>query len=216
MNGDARPAAPSKKHLHEWPFWCLLATRAATVSDADVPSLLNELTGHAGRLSLPVTYEAGKGKLWATACRLFILFRVNGKDAGKLGYVHAIFGIGRAFKSPRFTKIAFGKIKALVLSPSHPERTFRESVADAFLANGATRTTPLTAPDLERSILNAAMDDPATLAAAVKVAAPPPDLWDATVAEYYQRRAGYLRTMFSSAKRWRADMEAVAGGTQGT
>jgi hypothetical protein len=215
MTGGTAPAAASRKHLHEWPFWCLLATRAAAASEADVPALLSELTGHAGRQALPVTYEAGKGTLWATVCRLFILFRVNGKDAGRIGYMHAVFGIGRAFRSPRFAKIAFGKINTLVLSPSHPERTFRESVADAFLANGATRTTPLRAPDLERSILKASMDDPAALAAAVRAVAPPPDLWDAAVAEYYQRRAGYLRTMFSSAKRWRADMEEVTAGRPG-
>ena len=215
MTDDAPRTATPRKHLFEWPFWCLLATRAASASDADVPPLLEELTGHAARLALPVTYEAVKGKLWATTCRLFFLFRLNSKEAGKIGYVHMIFGIGRAFTSPRFAKIAFGKIKALVLSPSHPERTFRESVADAFLANGATRTTPLAAPDLEQKILSACQNDAATLATAVRAVSPPPELWDATVTEYYQRRAGYLHTMFSSARRWRADMEEASAGKPG-
>lgn len=212
MNVTPPAPTPSRKHLHEWPFWCLLATRTASAVEQDLPPMLDELNRHVSRLALPVRYEAAKGSLWATVCRLFILFRVNGKDAGKIGFVHMAFGIGRAFKSPRFAKIAFGKIKVLVLSPSHAERTFRESVADAFLVNGATRTTPLAAPTLEKEILDACLEDPDMLANAVTAVAPSAELWDATVAEYYQRRAGYLRTMFSSAKRWRADMEDATAG----
>jgi hypothetical protein len=210
VNTAPHASAPLRKHLHEWPFWCLLATRAAGGAEEELPAILTELNDHAARISQSVRFESGKGILWAAACRVYILARVHGKDAGKIGYVHMIFGIGRAFRSPRFARIAFDKIKKRVLSPFSVMRSFRESVADAFLEHSWSPAVPhfFETPETIMNRLN----DAALVETAVRAVTPPGKLWDAIVAEYYQRRAGYLRTMFSSAKRWRADMLETAAG----
>jgi hypothetical protein len=208
----AAQQAPSRKHLHEWPFWCLLATRALTTAESDLWSALERLNTRAAALSIGCQYESGKGALWSAACRIYLLSRMNAKDAGKIGYVHMIFGIGRAFRSPRFAKIAFTAINRQVLSPSFDGRTFRESVADAFLLNAAGPPTGVHPRLFDKKFLAAGLSDQKMVEAAVRAVAPPEDLWDATVKEYYERRAGYLRTMFSSAKRWRADLQETSEG----
>ncbi len=204
---------PLHKHLHEWPFWCLLATRTAGTAEETLPQVLADVTAHAGRLGVPAAFDNAKGRLWAHICRLYVMARMNAKDSGKLGYAHQIFGIGRAFGSPRFTKIAFSKIKKQVLAPAFEDRTFRGSVADAFLANGASSTVSglLPAP-LEKNIAAVCFPDAAMADAASRTITPPPELWDETVTQYYQRRAGYLRTMFSSARNWRTDLSEVMEG----
>lgn len=212
MTHASTTTAPSRKHLHEWPFWCLLATRTLTSAESDLWTALDRLTARAAERSLPIRYEPGKGLHWASVCRIYLLSRMNAKDAGTVGYVHMIFGIGRAFRSPRFAKIAFTQINRQVLSPSFEGRTFRESVADAFLQNAAGPLPGVHPRLFDKSAIAAGLTDTEMLAAAIRAVSPPEDLWEATVEEYYRRRAGYLRTMFSSAKRWRADLEEAAKG----
>jgi hypothetical protein len=202
----------SRKHVTEWPFWCLLATRTLATAESDLWAALDRLTARAAALSLPCQYESGKGSLWAAACRIYLLSRMNAKDSGKIGYIHMIFGIGRAFRSPRFAKIAFTHVNRQVLSPAFDGRTFRESVADAFLLNAAGPPPGVHPRLFDKKALSSGLHDTEMLAAAVKAVSPPDTLWDATVQEYYQRRAGYLRTMFSSAKRWRADLQETSEG----
>lgn len=209
---ETSPSTPSRKHLHEWPFWCLLATRTLTSAESDLWSALERLNARTAALSIACQYESGKGALWSAACRIYLLSRMNAKDAGKIGYVHMIFGIGRAFRSPRFAKIAFTSINRQVLSPSFDGRTFRESVADAFLLNAAGPPNGVHPRLFDKKSLTAGLSDQEMLDAAVRAVAPPEDLWDATVKEYYERRAGYLRTMFSSAKQWRADLQEASEG----
>lgn len=204
---------PLRKHLSEWPFWCLLATRTAGTAGETLPQVLAELSGHSRRLGIPAVYDNAKGTIWAHICRIYVMARMNARDSGKLGYAHQIFGIGRAFGSPRFTKIAFSKIKKQVLAPAFEDRTFRGSVADAFLVNSASPALTGVLPrPLEKDIIALAFPDAAMAEAGGQAVTPPDGLWEETVAQYYQRRAGYLRTMFSSARNWRQDLSAVMEG----
>lgn len=212
MNMAPATGAPKRKHLHEWPFWCLLATRTLRTAESGLWSALEDLTGRAAGRDAPFQYESGKGSLWAAACRIYLMSRMKAREAGRLGYVHMIFGIGRAFRSPRFAKIAFTQINRQVLSPSFDGRSFRESVADAFLLNAASPPPDVHPRLFDRSSVAEALADGEMLDAAVRAVSPPETLWDTTMEEYYNRRAGYLRTMFSSAKRWRTDMEDAAAG----
>ncbi|MBI5188969.1 MAG: hypothetical protein HZA07_07930 [Nitrospirae bacterium] len=124
------------KNISESPFWHLLVTRISQNAQTHLDPIFDSLNQRASQLELPIMYNMGKSLLWAIICQLFILSRVKASSLGKFGFSQMMLGFGHAFTTNEFPRIAFERIMGNISPPSFPGRTFEESVADTFLANG--------------------------------------------------------------------------------
>jgi len=194
------------KNINESPFWHLLATRMSQNAQLHLEPIFVSLNERSAQLELPISYNMGKSLLWAIICQLFILSKIKASSLGKLGFSQMMLGFGHAFTTNDFPRMAFERIMGNISSPSFSGRTFDESVADTFLANGLTLINEAEIePAFDSIILSECLSDSTILSLGKRAVTPPSGIWEQTVEDYAKRRPGLFKRIFSNTNTWLLD-----------
>lgn len=194
------------KYTNDSPFWYLLAVRVWEKAEVALIPIFDSLNQQASQLELPITYGKGKSLSWAVLCQLFVLSRSKTPSLSKMGFSQMMLGFGHAFTPNNFPRMGFERILGNISSPSFLGRTFEESVADTFLANGLTLISESEIdPSVDTIILAECLSDSAMLSLGKKAVAPPSGLWESITEDYSKRRPGFFRRMFTNTNSWLFD-----------
>jgi len=196
----------SFKYTSDSPFWYLLAVRVWEKAQVGLVPIFDSLNRRAAELELPITYGQHKSLSWAVVCQLFMLGRTKTPSLNKWAFWQMMLGFEHAFTPKTFPRVGFNRILGNISSPSFPGRTFEESVADTFLANGLTLTNESEIdPSMDTIILSECLSDSVMLFLGRKTVMPPFHLWEAVIKDYSNRRPGFFRRMFTNTNRWLFD-----------
>ena len=193
----------SFKYMNDSAFWYLLAVRVWEKAKVDLVPIFDSLNQRAAQLGLPITYGGEKSLSWAAICQLFVLSRSKTPSLSKMGFSQMTLGCGHAFTPNNFPRMGFERILGNISSPSFPGRTFAESVADTFLANGLRLINESEIdPSMDTIVLSECLSDPTMLSLGRKTVTSPSGLWESVTQDYSKRRPGFFRRMFTHVNSW--------------
>ncbi len=183
-------------HVQDAPFWYLLAGEVLRRGEGELAPLFQRLTDRAGERGLPIVYQGRKSLYWAVAGRLYLFYESRVPDLDRSGFRHMIRGLQCAFTPPVFAQAAIGRILANIASPSSPNRSVAETVADTFMANGMSVTDSYDGAESDGWILEACLGDERIMALSLQAVTPPEGLWDRVAAFYAENRPGLYYRLF--------------------
>ena len=183
-------------YAQDAPFWYLLAGEVLRRGEGDLAPLFQKLTDRAGELGLPIVYQGRKSLYWAVAGRLYLYYETRVPDLDRPGFRHMIRGLQCAFTPRVFPQAAIGRILANIASPSSPNRSVAETVADTFMANGMSVTEDCGGAESDGWILEACLGDERIMALSIQAVTPPEGLWDRVAAFYGENRPGWYYRHF--------------------
>ncbi|HPQ60513.1 MAG TPA: hypothetical protein PLR43_03225 [Syntrophales bacterium] len=187
---------PLMPYVQDAPFWYLLAGEVLRRGEGALAPLFQKLTDRAGELGLPIVYQGRKSLYWAVAGRLYLYYEFRVPDLDRPGFRHMIRGLQCAFTPPVFAQAAIGRILANIASPSSPNRSVAETVADTFMANGMSVTEDYGGTESDGWILKACLGDETIMALSTQAVTPPEGLWDQVAAFYGENRPGWYYRLF--------------------
>lgn len=194
------------RYASESPFWYFLAHQAVEAANSKLPVIFNKLNARARELSLPIEFKAPHTLTWAVLCQLFNITQPMAENLSRREFEVMLIAFDRVLAPKGLAKMGFERIIGNIRSPSFPDRSRDDSIADTFLANGLKLLDEENIDSsMDNVILATCLSDETMLSLGRDACRPPLDIWGATVAEYEQRRPGMFLRMFSDPNKWLFD-----------